>query len=771
MIDFENSSSRFNELRRQAEKLVMDRPADVDLSGYTPRKLAEILHEIEVHQIELQLQNEELRRTQNELQQTRDDYFELYDLAPVGYLTLDRDKLISRVNLTAARLLQVERSSLVKRGFSQFVKKEDHEAFYHLMQRTGQGNGQASCEVDLLPAGGAPLHVKLDCSLHEGEAGETMAYRLTITDISLIHQTRHALQRAQDLLEKRVGERTTELRTSNDLLQQEIVWRRAVEEKLRSSERRFRLLVSMSPAGIYLTDEKGLCIYVNERWCEMAGFDAQEAAGDNWLQAVHAEDRSLIESAWEHMVASGGRWQREFRFQNKNGEVVWIYGLANPIRDDGGKTTGYIGINTDITALKLAQQRLREEEEKYRTIADYACSWEYWLSPQGRYLYISPACEEVSGYTAEELAADPEFFFTIVHSEDLPVVKEHYGLELYEKQLPRLDFRIVKKDGEERWVSHACRPVYDSGGDFVGRRGSFRDITTRIHMEEELSRSEKRLRLALDASSDGVWDRNLVTGEVYYGENWHRVLGYHDEEAKELGLTWEGLMHPDDREMALAKVDEHLKGFAGRYQAEFRMRNSRGEWQWILARGQVVDWDEGGRPLRFVGTHTDITYRKHFEQELFNAHGELEKKFTARTREIEETNLALNVLMRKLKEDKRELEQHISANFSALVEPYLDKLDRGASTGGQKMLLDILRANLAEILAPFTDALSSKLIKLTPAEIQVANLVKQGMRTKEIAEVLNLSPGTINIHRKNIRRKLGLTGQGANLQTVLSSLT
>ncbi|MCJ7600084.1 MAG: helix-turn-helix transcriptional regulator, partial [Desulfobulbaceae bacterium] len=134
-----------------------------------------------------------------------------------------------------------------------------------------------------------------------------------------------------------------------------------------------------------------------------------------------------------------------------------------------------------------------------------------------------------------------------------------------------------------------------------------------------------------------------------------------------------------------------------------------------------------------------------------------------------ETNIALTVLLKKRIDDKRELEHHITANVRTLVEPYLAKLGKGRLTAEQKVLVDILESNLDGIISPFTSTLSSKFVKLTPAEIQVANLVKQGKRTKDIAELLNLSPGTINIHRKNIRKKLGLTNQGGNLQSVLSS--
>ncbi|MBU4297629.1 MAG: LuxR C-terminal-related transcriptional regulator [Proteobacteria bacterium] len=148
------------------------------------------------------------------------------------------------------------------------------------------------------------------------------------------------------------------------------------------------------------------------------------------------------------------------------------------------------------------------------------------------------------------------------------------------------------------------------------------------------------------------------------------------------------------------------------------------------------------------------------KNDLQKAHDELEQRVADRTRELEETNIALAVLLNKKRQDTRDLEHQIDANVRSLVDPYLMKLEKGPLSGEQKALVNIIKSNLEEIITPFTRSLSSKFVQLTPTEIQVANLVKQRKRTKDIAELLNLSPGTIHIHRKNIRKKLGLTNHG-----------
>lgn len=294
------------------------------------------------------------------------------------------------------------------------------------------------------------------------------------------------------------------------------------------------------------------------------------------------------------------------------------------------------------------------------------------------------------------------------------------------------------------------------------------EIKHRQQVEEQLSESESRFRLALDASSNGVWDLNLQTGEVYFGENWHRSLGYVDKNEISDEHAFQSLLHPDDRERVLTLRDAHVRGETHHYEAEFRLRNKAGGWQWILSRGQAVVRDAQGKALRIIGTHTDITRLKEVETQLMLAQASLEQKVRERTIELSESNVALTVLLKKREGDRSILAEQVLSNSAKLVEPFLDRLQESGLNDQQMVLVDILRSNITELTSPFSSNFSTKLVRLTPAEIQVANLVKLGKRTKEIASIMHLAPGTISIHRKNIRKKLELTHQKTNLQTMLS---
>lgn len=163
----------------------------------------------------------------------------------------------------------------------------------------------------------------------------------------------------------------------------------------------------------------------------------------------------------------------------------------------------------------------------------------------------------------------------------------------------------------------------------------------------------------------------------------------------------------------------------------------------------------------------DITKRIKAEKELRKSEAELKDK----TIDLKEFNTALKVLLKRRKEDKSELEKKVLFSVEELTMPYIKEMKNTRLSSRQKTLMDIMESNLKEIISPFSERISEKISKLTPMEIQVANLVKQGQATKEIADLLYLSTKTIDCHRENIRKKIGIKNKKINLRTYLLSST
>ena len=187
--------------------------------------------------------------------------------------------------------------------------------------------------------------------------------------------------------------------------------------------------------------------------------------------------------------------------------------------------------------------------------------------------------------------------------------------------------------------------------------------------------------------------------------------------------------------------------------------------------------DKHGNVTHVIEAIRDVTELLKTEDALQKAHDELERRVEERTNELkiktknlEEVNIALKVLLKRRDEDKIELEEKVLLNVKDLVVSYLDKLKKSGLDEKQLIYIGIMESNLNDIVSPFLRGLSTKYLKLTPMEIQVANLIKQGKSSKEIAELVNLSSRTIEFHRDNIRKKMGIKNKKVNLRTYLLSM-
>jgi len=162
------------------------------------------------------------------------------------------------------------------------------------------------------------------------------------------------------------------------------------------------------------------------------------------------------------------------------------------------------------------ERELRESEERFRTLADFTYDWEYWLNPEGNYVYVSPSCERITGYRSEDFRKDPRLLETIIHPDDRAIVTKHLREEPVEGSVVYpVEFRIVTRDGEERWLEHVCQPVYGSHGNYLGRRGSNRDITDRRRAEETLEEQAKEKAVAAERSRLARELHDSVTQGLY----------------------------------------------------------------------------------------------------------------------------------------------------------------------------------------------------------------------------------------------------------------
>ncbi len=259
-------NQRESELRGSAEEKLEEAIRDYgDLSEAQPESMTSLIHELRVHQIELKMQNEELRRIQGELEKARDQYSHLYDFSPVGYVTLTETGIIHEANLTLASMLGVERNVLVGTPFSRFVLRDDQDIFYKLRHRLLETKKSQSCELRLLKQNEHAFFAGLDCMAVKNRDDDFRFIRAAVSDITERHLSAKAMQEAHNGLEQRVEERTAELRTANEELVREMEKHRQSAEALCKALSEIKTLKDQLEAeNIYFRRERRIKHQFNE---------------------------------------------------------------------------------------------------------------------------------------------------------------------------------------------------------------------------------------------------------------------------------------------------------------------------------------------------------------------------------------------------------------------------------------------------------------------------------------------------------------------------
>jgi two-component system, cell cycle sensor histidine kinase and response regulator CckA len=479
------------------------------------------------------------------------------------------EERIAFANGASSRLLGVRREDLVGRSVFDFVHPADRES-----ARAALARARAEHEV-------APLQVRLIAL--DGTTLDVEAY------LAAIHF------RGRDAVLFHGRDRSA---------------RRRSETARRESEARYRLLAESSYDVVSEYTASGQLLYVSPSIERVLGYTPDEWQREHAtrvLDFLHPDD---VAHARE-LLASGEMPETVEvlqRFRHRDGSYRWVHTRGRRFETAGGERH-VVMTSRDVTEEQRALAALRESERRYQTLASAVPVGIFRIDDKGRHLYVNERWAELTGISVEAAMADPGS--RPLHPEDAGKILELSRRALAEGRPLRLEQRIVRPDGEVRWVLNQALPELDANGAFAGWVGTLTDLSARKASALALSESEARLRLALEAAEMCTWEWEPSRGRVGWSPNAARVFGLSEGESIPTTTAEAAkLVHPDDVEAArkLARGRAHQ---GEPFELEFRLAPRPGqETRWILMRGQAVPGDD-----RAIGVVADVTARRRLAEE------------------------------------------------------------------------------------------------------------------------------------------------------------
>ena len=454
-------------LRRRAEALLKKSPHP---GSRTPAAgVQNVVHELGVHQVELEMQNEELRRTELELMRSRDRFSDLYDFAPVGYLTINLEGTVLEANLTAAKMLGVVRNRLVAQPFSRFIEHDSQDTFYRHRRAAFSSGKPGTCELVLRRADGTGLPVHLESLPFAGDAARIRQCRIALVDVTELNRTEAALRDARDSLEEKVRSRTAALDAANAQL----------EHLLGSSP---AIIYSGKPSG----DRAGIFISKNVR--EQLGYEAQEFLEDPsfWAGHIHPEDKPEVFARLAGL-SKQGRLSLEYRFRHKDGTYRWMRDDMTLVKNSADRPQEIVGCWMDVTERRQAE----EGRAQLAAIVDSSDDAIIGRNLNDIIITWNEGAERVFGYSAPEIVGHP---FTVLVPPDRRDEARQIRQRIEQgERVAYHDTVRVAKDGRQIPVSSLSSPVKEASGKIVGVSAILRDISRQKWAEATIRQSEQAL--------------------------------------------------------------------------------------------------------------------------------------------------------------------------------------------------------------------------------------------------------------------------------------
>jgi len=411
----------------------------------------------------------------------------------------------------------------------------------------------------------------------------------------------------------------------------DITERAQAEAALRANEAKLQSIFSTSPFGIGLVKDRKLG-WSNDRMYTMIGYPIGSLLGKSpRVLYENDEEYERVGRILYESIQEKGIGKAETRWRRKDGSVIDC-NIQITLLNTADPSEGNIVTAMDITERVRAQEEIVERQMYLEGLLRSTPDAIVTLDILNQVVEWNLGAEKLFGYSQEEVVGQ-NLDHMIATPNGIEEATRFTQRVLRGKDLPPTETVRYRKDNSPVNVIVAGSPILVRG-ELIGAVAVYTDITERVQVEESLQDSKDRLQKIMIAANDGMWDWNIVTNEVYFDPRYYEMAGYNIDEFPHRLEEFEKRIHPDDIEFVMGEARKHLNGEVERFIVEFRFKKKDEDWLWVMGRGVIIERDESKAPLRFVGTHTDITERKQAEKKLEQYRDQLEELVAERTQEL-----------------------------------------------------------------------------------------------------------------------------------------
>ncbi len=388
------------------------------------------------------------------------------------------------------------------------------------------------------------------------------------------------------------------------------LYKHKMDKALRKSESEKQLILSSLSELIVYQDKNLRIVWANRAAGEAAGRPTNQMVGHYCYEVWHGRREPCPGCPMAKSIETGE--PQEGEITTPDGRIWYI--RANPVRDEKGEVTGVVETALDITERKKAEEEMRLHSEIMKNINEGI----YLIGlDDGIIKYANPEFEKMFGYNPGEMIGREVSMVNAPTDKTPKETKEQIVDVLVRTGEWHGEIKNIKKDGTHFWC-YANVSLFDHPTFGKVIVSIHTDITQRKEAEDALRQSEERLQLSLAGSGVSFWEWFPKSDLIKFDERWERFLGFEPGEKVFDSQWWEKSIHPDSK-LAFEKVaNDYFEGRKSRYELEYRIKTKTGDWKWIWAAGECVEWDENKKPVRLLGTHKDITGRKQAEEKIVN---------------------------------------------------------------------------------------------------------------------------------------------------------